>query len=109
MKLGVIMDSITGINVKKDSTLAMLLAAQKRGWAVQYMEMADIYVEAGTAKCRSRGLEVWDNPDEWFRFNAEAVGPLGDLDVIIMRKIHLSTWNIFTPPISSNLPANKEQ
>ena len=32
VKLGVVMDPIADINVKKDTTLAMLLAAQRRGW-----------------------------------------------------------------------------
>jgi len=41
IKLGVIMDPIGSINYKKDSTLAMLLAAQKRGWTLSYMEQAD--------------------------------------------------------------------
>lgn len=86
MKLGVIMDPVQGINVKKDSTLAMLLAAQKRGWTLRYMEMEDLYVDGGTAMCRSRGLEVWDDPDLWFRFAGEETGPMGDLDVILMRK-----------------------
>ena len=38
IKLGVVMDPIGAINYKKDSTLAMLLAAQQRGWELYYME-----------------------------------------------------------------------
>jgi len=44
MKIGVIMDPIAGINVRKDTTLALLLAAQQRGWDIHYMEMDDIYL-----------------------------------------------------------------
>ena len=66
MKLGVIMDPVEGINVKKDSTLAMLLAAQKRGWDIQYMELEDVYVEDGNAMCRRRSLEVRDDLESWF-------------------------------------------
>ena len=32
IKLGIIMDPLPSINIKKDSSFAMLLAAQKRGW-----------------------------------------------------------------------------
>ena len=32
IKLGVVMDPIGAISFHKDSTLAMLLAASKRGW-----------------------------------------------------------------------------
>ena len=86
MKLGVIMDPIGGINVKKDSTLAMLLAAQKRGWDIRYMELPDIYVEEGTAMCSHRSLEVEDDPDNWFSLGAGETTPIADLDVVLMRK-----------------------
>ena len=42
VKLGVVMDPIAGINYKKDTTLAMLWAAQDRGWELFYMEQADL-------------------------------------------------------------------
>ena len=42
MKLGVIMDPISGIKVKKDSTLALLLAARRRDWEIRYMEVGDL-------------------------------------------------------------------
>ena len=40
--LGVVMDPIASINIKKDSTFAMLLEAQARGWQLQYMELNDL-------------------------------------------------------------------
>ncbi len=86
MKLGVIMDPVEGINVKKDSTLAMLLAAQKRGWDIQYMELEDIYVEDGNAMCRRRSLEVRDDPHDWFSRGDSTSSTLGELDVVLMRK-----------------------
>ncbi len=86
MKLGVIMDPIEGINVKKDSTLAMLLAAQKRQWDIHYMEMNDIYVEDGSAVARNRRLRVADDDRDWYQFQGEEVTSLADFDVILMRK-----------------------
>ena len=86
MKLGVIMDPIARITVKKDSTLAMLLAAQKRGWDIQYMELNDIYVVDGKAMCNRQSLEVRDDPDNWFSMGEKSSGALGELDVILMRK-----------------------
>ena len=41
--LGVVMDPIEQISFKKDTTLALLLAAQKRGWSLLYMEQSDLY------------------------------------------------------------------
>ncbi len=86
MKLGVVMDPIAGIKVKKDSTLAMLLAAQKRQWDIHYMEMSDIYVEAGSAMAHLRQLKVTDNDQDWYEFQNEENRALADLDVILMRK-----------------------
>ena len=44
IKLGVVMDPIESIHAYKDSTLAMLLAAQTRGWELYYMEQGDLYL-----------------------------------------------------------------
>lgn len=86
MKLGVVMDPISGINVKKDSSFAMLLAAQRRGWPVHYMELNDLFVRDGTPMARMRALSVDDRPNDWFRFHGEQISPLSGLDVILMRK-----------------------
>lgn len=42
VRLGIVMDPIARINFKKDSSLAMLLAAQARGWSLFYMEQQDL-------------------------------------------------------------------
>lgn len=47
IKLGIIMDPIGQINVNKDSSLAMLLEAQSRGYQLYYMEMQDLYLQNG--------------------------------------------------------------
>jgi glutathione synthase len=86
MKLGVIMDPIEGINVKKDSTLAMLLAAQKRHWDIHYMETADLYVENDRAMAKNRQIDVADDESKWHQFKDEKINALGNLDVILMRK-----------------------
>jgi glutathione synthase len=86
IKLGVVMDPIAEIKVKKDSTLAMLLAAQKRGWELHYMELDDLELRDGRAIGKWRRLEVRDDPAGWFYLSDPAQGPLGALDVILMRK-----------------------
>ncbi len=84
--LGVVMDPIESITVYKDTTLAMLLAAQKRGWNIRYMEQPDLYSDQGVSRGRMRELQVQDDPNSWFEFGTESDQPLGDLDVILMRK-----------------------
>ena len=86
LQIGVVMDPIESINVKKDTTLAMLLAAQQKGWIVQYMTQPDLYSHGGVSRAKVRGLTVKDNPKDWFQFGAEQDIELRELDVILMRR-----------------------
>ncbi len=86
IKLGIVMDPISAINIKKDSSFAMLLEAQKRGYQLHYMEMADLYLLEGRARARTRLLSVEQNPAQWYQFGSEQDIALGELDVILMRK-----------------------
>lgn len=86
IRLGVVMDPIESINPKKDSTLAMLLAAQQRGWDVQYMRREDLFLRDGRAYGHMRGITVSDNVCDWYAFPAPpADAPLDGLDTILMR------------------------
>ena len=86
VRVGIVMDPIASISYKKDSSLAMLLAAQARGWTLFYMEQRDLYQGAGVARAKMRPLQVFANPEKWFELDAEIDSPLSDLDVILMRK-----------------------
>ncbi len=80
------MDPIGSIIYKKDSTFAMLLAAQDRGWSIAYMEMNDLFLRDGVPYARSRELQLIRDPQGWHRFGAQSEHALADLDVILMRK-----------------------
>ncbi len=80
------MDPIGSINIKKDSTFAMLLEAQRRGWAIHYMEQGDLWLRDGRCLARMRALQVHDDPQHWFDFTGEHEMPLAEIDVILMRK-----------------------
>jgi glutathione synthase len=84
--LGVVMDPIGDIKFHKDSTLAMLQAAQHRGWELRYMEMSDLYSRDGMAMARMSPLQVFDDEQQWFQLGAAEETPLHQLDVILMRK-----------------------
>ena len=79
------MDPISRINYKKDSTLAMLLAAQKRNYSLVYMEQSDLFIENGAAKARMRPLQVFQNPDKWFELGSATEQLISTLDVVLMR------------------------
>ncbi|MCG2633315.1 MAG: glutathione synthase [Gammaproteobacteria bacterium] len=86
LQLGVIMDPIGSITPYKDTSLAMLLEAQRRGWTLHYMEQGDLYMLNGRVEAAHRPLQVRDDNDDWFTLGESRHGPIGELDVILMRK-----------------------
>jgi glutathione synthase len=86
IKLGVVMDPIGAINYKKDSTLAMLLAAQQRGWELHYMEQSDLFLEDSHCHAHMARLEVRPDPHGWFTMGEKRTTSLAELDAVLMRK-----------------------
>ena len=86
IKLGIVMDPIASINIKKDTSFAMLLEAQRRGYEIHYMEMADLSLRGGVSYARTRLLSVDQNYDKWYEFGSEQEIKLADLNVVLMRK-----------------------
>lgn len=86
LKLGVVMDPIAAIKPYKDSTFAMLLAAEARGWELHYMQLEDLWLDSGEALASMRPLKVKDANESFFRLGDRRERPLADLDVILMRK-----------------------
>jgi glutathione synthase len=83
------MDPIATIKAKKDTTLALLLAAAARGWELHYIEMPDLSLRDGQACARSRPLRVYDDPARWFEFTGPLSAepePLSRMDCLLMRK-----------------------
>jgi len=85
-RLGVVMDPIDGIQQKKDSTLAMLMAAQARGWELTYFCQQDLSVRDGIPLGQGKNITVHDDPDNWFEIGEPHSLALEELDVILMRK-----------------------
>ena len=86
IQLGIVMDPISGINIKKDSSFAMLLAAQARGWDLWYMEMDDLFLIQGNPRARMRKLTVQQDANHWFTLGEVEDKPLASLQTILMRK-----------------------
>jgi len=97
MKLGVVMDPIESINFKKDSTLAMMLEAQKRDHELFYMTPDSLYINESGAFAIAKTINVKNEPTGWFDFKEEMQIKLSDLDVILMRQ---------DPPFNSNFIYN---
>jgi len=86
LSVGVVMDPISTIKFYKDTTLALLLAAQSRGWSLYYMEQGDLYSRQGEARATMSSLSVKNDPDDFFCLGVSEERPLAELDVILMRK-----------------------
>lgn len=80
------MDPIAGIKYAKDTTLAMLLAAQARGFELHYLEQQDLFIRDGRAMGHSRPLTVRPDPAGWFTLGERSTQPLGGFHCILMRK-----------------------
>ena len=86
-RLGVVMDPITSINPHKDSTLAMLLEAQRRGWRIEYIEQGDLYLRDGRTHAHLRHLRVEHDSQHWYDLATTVRSePLDRLDAVLMRK-----------------------
>ena len=85
-RLGIVMDPIENIVPKKDSSLAMLLEAERRNYEIHYMLQSDLKLLAGKAMAQTTILSVEDNLEKWYKFGEQQQVNLDELDVILMRK-----------------------
>jgi len=85
-QLAVVMDPIGSIKIVKDSTFAMLLEAQRRGWTLQYVLPGSLGLRGGEAGARLAPLSVRDDPAGWFTLGEPVWRPLAAMDRVLMRK-----------------------
>jgi len=81
-----VMDPIEGIRIKKDSSFAMLLEDQRRGYRLHYATSGDLAIEGEVAMARLAPLTVRDDPSDWFEKGPARWQPLGGMDAILMRR-----------------------
>lgn len=93
IKLGVIMDPIQKISPAKDTTFALLLAAQAKGWQIYYMEPQDLFLNNDQVSASMQRLTLRDQVIDWYMLETQSILALKDLDCVLMRK---------DPPIDQN-------
>lgn len=84
--LGVVMDPIQSIKYNKDTTLSLLLAAQRQGFKLFYMEQRHLFLQDGDPRAEVRPLTVFEDENKWYELGGASSVPLEELDVILMRK-----------------------
>ena len=86
IKLLMVMDDIRRINIKKDSSIAMLWAAAKRGFELYYAEQDDLFIRDGRAFGKLKPLQVYENYQQWQQLGEPVDMALAEMNVILMRK-----------------------
>ena len=85
-KLGIVMDPISAIDPKKDSSLAMLIEADKRDYEIYYMEQKDLKLIDGCATAQATIIEIFDDQKKWYKSKSNVSIDLKELNIILMRK-----------------------
>lgn len=86
LQAAILMDPIAGIKPTKDTTFAMLLAAQSRGHACWVFTLPDLFLRDGKAWGRLRAVTVRDEAVDYVTLGAVEERPLAEMDVVLMRK-----------------------
>ena len=85
IKLGVVMDPLETINPEKDSTLAIMAAAQRRGMQIYVIEQSGLYIDNGIVRARQYTIEIDETASAWYQVLATNDAPATDMDAILMR------------------------
>ena len=84
--LAVLMDDISSIKPIKDSSFAIMLEAQKRGWDIYTFDSPDMFYGDGKVIANARKTFVKDSEHEWYKCEAAEELQLTNIDVVFMRK-----------------------
>jgi glutathione synthase len=84
--LAVLMDAIADITIAKDTSFALLLEAQRRGYPIHYMTQSDLAIRDGAPWARLARLAVRDDASDWFTLGEPAWTDLRSIDIVLARK-----------------------
>lgn len=86
MKIAFILDPLAQLKPKKDSSIAMMREASRRGHEIYAMEMSDIFVQEAAVIARAVSLTVDEGDSDWYRERGQEEVPLAYFDLVMMRK-----------------------
>ncbi|OTG85027.1 glutathione synthase [Acinetobacter sp. ANC 4648] len=86
MRVLVVMDPIENVNLKKDSTMAMLWAASRRGHELGYALQQNLYIDQGKAFGLISPLKVFEDYNHYYELGEQKKESMADYDVVLMRK-----------------------
>ena len=86
MRLLFIIDPPESLKAYKDTTVAMMRAAQARGHSVLVTEQTQLHWEKNRVSTLAQRISLTDNDEDWYRAHEHETGPLGGFDAVLMRK-----------------------
>ncbi len=86
MKFCFILDPLESIQAYKDSSVAMMRTAAKRGHEVWTIQRAALTWRDGCVAARAQRLKVGADDTAWFAVTEESVLPLTAFDAVLMRQ-----------------------
>ena len=92
-RIAFVIDPLDSLGVKKDSTLAMMWTAQRRGWEVFSLQTNDLSWDRGQVFLTARRTELVDSPDNlqassdsYYRVGNPIKQSAGSFNIVFMRK-----------------------
>lgn len=86
LRVAVQMDPIETMVVLRDTSLALMIEAQRRGHEVWWFTPGEVFYDSGVVKARTRSARVELNEAKHYENGAETIRALDDFDVILVRQ-----------------------
>ena len=86
MKLAFVMDPISQISYKKDSTLAMMVEAQEKGHEIFYIEPNCLFFNSNKPSAEFSAISVEYEESSWYEKEENNISSLDFFDAILMRQ-----------------------
>jgi len=81
-----VIDAPDSLKAYKDTSVAMMRAAQKRGHAVWVCEQESLHWKQGRVSAAAHHIHLTDNDEDWYRPHNAATRALTDFGATLMRK-----------------------
>jgi glutathione synthase len=86
VKIGFIVDPLPSLNIKKDTTYAMMAEAARRGHELYVMEQQDLVSKRDDVLAAASQITLRKDPKAWYALDPAVEMRLADLDCVLMRK-----------------------
>jgi glutathione synthase len=86
MRLAFVVDPLDRLKAYKDSSIAMMREAARRGHEVHALVAGGMFVREGKVRGRTQALQLFDDDHAWYRAGDPVESVLSDFDIVMMRK-----------------------